>query len=107
MENKEKNPPKETETIVKDINNSELINFAIKTISPLRAIRKKCLDCCGEQFLDVKTCPVLVCSLWKFRLGLHPFTKKNRLNPFLEPNNFKGLENKPSSEVVDIVGSIK
>jgi len=107
MKVKEKTPPKETETIVKDINNSELINFAIKTISPLRVIRKKCLDCCGEQFLDVKTCPVLVCSLWKFRLGLHPFTKKNRLNPFLEPNNFKGLENKPSSEVVDIVGSIK
>jgi len=33
--------------------------------------------------------------------------EKDRLNPFLEPNNFKGLENKPSSEVVDIVGSIK
>jgi len=107
MKVKEKTPPKETETIVKDINNSELINFAIKTISPLRAIRKKCLDCCGEQFLDVKTCPVLVCSLWKFRLGLHPFTKKNRLNPFLEPNNFKGLENKPSSEVVNIIEGMK
>jgi len=107
MKVKEKNPPKETETIVKDINNSELINFAIKTISPLRAIRKKCLDCTGGQNIEIKARPVLKCSLWRFRLSLHPFTKKNRLNPFLEPNNFKGLENKPSSEVVDIVGSIK
>lgn len=72
-------------------------------ISPLKAIRKKCLDCCGEQYMEVKGCPVTQCNLWKFRLGIHPFTKKNVKNPFLEPNNYKGRETCTTKEIIKYI----
>jgi hypothetical protein len=72
-------------------------------ISPTKAIRKKCLDCCGQQQLEVKACSALDCPIWEFRLGLHPYTKKNRKNPFLHKKNFVGLENKQASEVIKII----
>ena len=72
-------------------------------ITPMQAIRKKCLDCCVNQFLEIKTCPVLDCPLWKFRLGLHPFTKKNKQNLFLEPSYFIGLENLTALQTLDLI----
>ncbi len=72
----------------------------MKQLTPMKAIRLKCLDCCCEQKQEVRACPVLKCSLWKFRLGLHPFTDKNRANPFLEPSNFIGLEGKSAVETI-------
>lgn len=71
-----------------------------RNISPLSAIRKKCVDCSGGVLIEVKACSSLKCPLWKFRLGLHPFTEKNKKNPFLEPKNFVGLENKEANQVI-------
>ena len=34
-----------------------------------KAIRAKCLDCCGGQRNEVKLCPVTNCPLWIYRLG--------------------------------------
>lgn len=62
----------------------------MERITPLRAIRLKCLDCMGEQYNAVKSCPCVDCSLWKFRLGIHPFTKKNSKNPLLDANYSTG-----------------
>jgi hypothetical protein len=76
----------------------------VSKITPLKAIRLKCLDCTGHQKNEIKACPSVDCPLWKFRLNIHPFTKKNLSNPFLEPNNFVGLENRTSSEVIKIIG---
>ena len=42
-----------------------------KYVSPLRAIREKCLDCCGSSF-EVKSCTVTSCALYPFRLGKNP-----------------------------------
>lgn len=43
-----------------------------KRISPLKAIRLKCLDCsCGSPN-EVKLCPVEKCPLYPFRLGKNP-----------------------------------
>lgn len=44
-----------------------------KIRSPVKAIRAKCLDCCGGQRLEVKECPVKDCPLWAFRFGRNPF----------------------------------
>lgn len=79
----------------------------MKRITPLKAIRQKCLDCCAFQINEVRVCPSVDCPLWKFRLGKHPFTKKNEKNPFLEPLFFAGLENRSSSEVIQIIDSKK
>jgi len=41
-------------------------------LTPLRAIRHRCLDCSNEQSLEVKMCPVKGCALWNYRFGRNP-----------------------------------
>jgi hypothetical protein len=41
-------------------------------LSPLRAVRHKCLDCCREVAEEVRLCPVEDCSLWPYRFGSYP-----------------------------------
>lgn len=45
-------------------------------ISAQKAIKAKCLDCCGFQKEEVKQCTCVVCPLWPFRLGKNPYKKK-------------------------------
>lgn len=45
-------------------------------ISPLRAIRAKCLDCSGGSRQEITLCPVKECPLHPFRSGKNPFTKR-------------------------------
>lgn len=74
-----------------------------RTKTPLQAIREKCLDCCYEAYAEIKACSSLDCPLWEFRLGIHPFTNKNRLNPFLRRDNFEKLHNIEASKVIEII----
>ena len=41
-------------------------------MTPLKAIRQKCLDCMCGQTYEVKLCPCTDCSLYPFRLGKNP-----------------------------------
>lgn len=43
-----------------------------KRLTPMKAIRKKCLDCSNGQFNKVKGCPIEKCPLYYFRLGHNP-----------------------------------
>ena len=45
-----------------------------KPLSPRRAIRVCCLDCCAGSSLEVKKCPCYSCGNWPYRLG-HGVTK--------------------------------
>lgn len=45
-------------------------------ISPLKAIRLKCLDCCCGSSNEVKLCPIERCPLWPFREGHNPYIAK-------------------------------
>lgn len=40
-----------------------------KRLSPLKAIRCWCLECCGYQFEETKDCQGDDCPLYKFRFG--------------------------------------
>ena len=40
-----------------------------KRVTRGKAIRLRCLDCCGESFLEVRECPARRCALWPYRLG--------------------------------------
>jgi len=40
---------------------------------PSRAIRLKCLDCCGENAAEVRKCVSIDCPLWPHRMGTSPF----------------------------------
>lgn len=82
-----------------------------KHITPLRAIRAKCLDCCCGSPAEVSDCPCVDCSLWAFRFGKNPnvklsdeererrsrmarenlaFTQKIKTADFMEAGNGKG-----------------
>ena len=66
-------------------------------MTPLEAIRKKCLDCsCGNR-AEVRACPVTSCPLYAFRDGKNPNRKGigNR-NP-----NQSGLSQKNAREFGD------
>ncbi|MCR5815090.1 MAG: hypothetical protein K6G15_11460 [Desulfovibrio sp.] len=47
------------------------------TKSPLRAIRRKCLECSGDSALEVKECVMDHCALWPFRFGRNPYDAKS------------------------------
>ena len=52
-----------------------------KRISPLKAIRLKCLECsCGSSY-EVKLCPATKCALYPFREGRDPYRAKVELTP--------------------------
>lgn len=41
----------------------------MKQPTPLRSIRAKCLDCCGDSKSDVRLCDDRECPLYCYRLG--------------------------------------
>ena len=40
--------------------------------TPARAVRQKCLDCCGNSPLEVRLCTVSDCHRWPWRFGKNP-----------------------------------
>ena len=50
-----------------------------RVTNPVKAIRKKCLDCCCGQKLEVDLCPCTDCYLWPFRRGKNPYRKKKEM----------------------------
>ena len=38
-----------------------------------KAIRAKCIDCCGDQISEVRKCTAMGCPLWPYRMGKSPF----------------------------------
>ena len=49
-----------------------------KTISPIKAIRKYCLDCGNDSANEVKLCPCTDCALYPFRFGKNPFSNRGK-----------------------------
>lgn len=43
-----------------------------KVLTPIKAIRAKCLECCCNQRQEVKLCTVTDCSLYPYRMGRRP-----------------------------------
>lgn len=44
----------------------------IKKLTPMKAIRTKCLDCSNEQPSEVRRCLVTDCALYPYRFGRNP-----------------------------------
>lgn len=40
--------------------------------TPIKAIRKKCLDCSNHQSKEVRLCTVINCPLYAYRFGRRP-----------------------------------
>jgi len=54
----------------------ELTQLGHSRVSPLRALRLKCLDCCNDSVQEVRLCTAVDCASWLFRLAKNP-----RLSP--------------------------
>lgn len=44
----------------------------VAKLTPMKAIRKKCLDCCCGSFTEVTQCTVKTCALYEYRSGHRP-----------------------------------
>lgn len=44
----------------------------MKKLTPLKAIRKKCLECCEGSVKEIRLCPSTDCALHEYRLGKNP-----------------------------------
>lgn len=47
-----------------------------KRLTPIKAIRAKCLDCMVESSKEVRLCNIPECSLFPYRLGKNPARAK-------------------------------
>jgi hypothetical protein len=52
-----------------------------RAVSPLKAIRLRCLDCCCGSASEVRKCTAVACASWPFRMGVNPFREKRMLSP--------------------------
>lgn len=46
--------------------------IGVKILTPIKAIRAKCIDCSGGQAKEVRLCPIKKCSLYPYRMGRRP-----------------------------------
>lgn len=47
--------------------------------NPVKAIREKCIDCCGGSPSEVKMCPCDNCTLYPFRFGKNPYRQRREM----------------------------
>jgi hypothetical protein len=50
-------------------------------MSPLQAIRRHCLECCGGSHYELAKCCCPDCILWPFRFGMRPETAAEHGRP--------------------------
>lgn len=41
-------------------------------LTPIKAIRTKCIECTGNQISEVRKCHITGCALWPYRMGHRP-----------------------------------
>ena len=46
--------------------------MAEKRLTPVKAIRAKCIECCNGQVYEVRLCPITSCPLYGYRMGHRP-----------------------------------
>jgi len=54
------------------ISTEALLSLGVPT-SPIKAIRARCVDCCGGAVSEVRKCTAFNCALWPYRMGKNPF----------------------------------
>lgn len=58
--------------------------MAQKSLTPIKAIRAKCLDCSCGQVKEVRCCPMKNCPLYPYRMGRRPADDKYIDEPDIE-----------------------
>lgn len=58
---------------------NELRDLGLSRMSPLKALRLHCIDCCSGSMHEVKICAFKTCPAWPFRLGTNPWLERRKL----------------------------
>ena len=48
---------------------NKYINKTRRSLTPLKAVRAKCIDCSGTGLREVRNCPFVECPLYDLRMG--------------------------------------
>ena len=67
----------------------------MRKLTPMRAIRAKCLDCSGGSFLEVTNCPVSTCPLYPYKSGHKPRKGTEEYNFIAEPSLLEKQARRP------------
>ena len=54
------------------------LGFETVLLTPMKAIRKNCLECCGWMYSEVEKCEIETCCFYKFRSGRRPSQKDQK-----------------------------
>jgi len=57
----------------RDMSAGDLEQLGHARVSPLRALRLNCLDCCNGSAQEVRLCTAVDCPSWPFRMGKNPW----------------------------------
>jgi len=57
----------------RDLTQADLVSLGHEAMSPGKALRLRCLDCCGAQPAEVRACTAVRCPAWPFRMGSNPW----------------------------------
>jgi hypothetical protein len=49
-------------------------------MTPVQAIRAKCVECSGGQKVEVRLCPISDCPLYAFRMGRNSRRKRRKVS---------------------------
>lgn len=63
-----------------------------KRLTPIKAIRAKCLDCCCGNSNEVKLCTCTGCALYPYREGHNPYRRE--MTPEEKEKNLANLRKK-------------
>src|SRR5690554_4799895 len=56
-----------------EITRNDLAALGHEPMSPLKALRLRCIDCSGGSAAEVRLCTVMRCPAWPFRMGKNPW----------------------------------
>jgi hypothetical protein len=59
----------------REMTQDELRASGHEPLSPLQALRRRCLDCCVGQANEVAVCTAIQCPSWPFRMGTNPWRR--------------------------------
>lgn len=73
-------------------------------LTPIKAIRAKCLDCCCGSAKEVELCPIPDCSLYPYRFGKNPNIKLSDEQRAKRAAHFKNKASQQDAKPADTSG---
>jgi hypothetical protein len=85
----------------RQVSRDEMIAAGHKPMSPLKALRARCIDCKGGELSGVRRCAHLDCPAWPYRMGTNVWSKERseaqqKHTRTLAKKRRAGAENQPS-----------